>query len=110
MLKLMIMKKDRRHYDQEFKKMAVELVESGKSTTEVGKDLGIKPDLVRRWRREFKTNEKGCFSGNGIPNLTPEQREILALRKKLKDTELERDILKKAVSIFSASDSKSTSL
>jgi len=104
------MKKERRHYDSEFKKMAVELVESGKTTKIVAADLGIKPDLVRRWRREFRDSQSTCFPGNGKQILTPEQQEIIALKKQLRDAQIERDILKKAVSIFSASDRKYTNL
>jgi len=104
------MKKTRRNYDKEFKKMAVELVESGKTTTEVSNDLGIKADLVRRWRREFDTYGLGSFSGNGSRNLTDEQKEITQLKKELQEAKLERDILKKAVSIFSKSDGKSLNL
>lgn len=100
------MRRARRHYDEAFKRMAVELVETGQSPVQVAKGLGIKTDLVRRWRREFLANQSGCFPGNGIQNLTPEQRENLELKKRLKDVELERDILKKAVSIFSKSDGK----
>ena len=101
------MNKERRYYDKEFKRMAIELVESGKSTTEVANDLGIKPDLVRRWRREYERYQSGSFSGKGNMNLSPEQKEILELKKALRESNLERDILKKAVSIFSKSDGKS---
>ena len=100
------MKKERRHYDREFKKMTVELVESGKTTKEVAEDLGITQDLARRWRREFQVNQSGCFSGNGNANLTPEQKEIAQLKRELREANIERDILKKAVSIFSKSDGK----
>ncbi len=104
------MNKERRHYDREFKRMAVDLIESGKSTKEVATDLDIAPDLVRRWKREYSLNQTGCFSGNGNPNLTPEQKEIIQLKKELRDSRIEAEILKKAVSIFSKSDGKSLSL
>ena len=42
-----------------------------------------------------------AFPGKGIEALSPEQKQIKELTKKLKDTEMERDILKKAVGIFS---------
>ncbi|WMJ71918.1 transposase [Cytophagaceae bacterium ABcell3] len=101
-------KRERRSYDHEFKTMAVELHLSGKTSTAVGKELGIGPDLVRRWSREMKTNGAASFPGNGKQNLSEEQKEIHALRKALKESELEREILKKAVSIFSRGDSKYT--
>ena len=86
--------------------MAVNLVCSGKSTSEVGLELGIRSELVRRWRREFKEYQAGSFSGHGNANLTDEQKEIIKLRKELKNAEQERDILKKAVGIFSKNDGR----
>jgi transposase len=100
------MKKERRYFDKEFKLMAVNLVLSGKPVNEVAQDLGIRSELVRRWRREYEQYQEGSFSGHGNANLTEEQKEIVRLRKALKDTEEERDILKKAVSIFSRGDGK----
>ena len=98
--------KTTRNFDKEFKLMTVELCNSGKSSNEVSKELGIRPDLVRRWRREFDTKRSGSFTGHGNPGLTPEQREISSLKRQLQEAELERDILKKAVSIFSKSGGK----
>jgi transposase-like protein len=44
------MRNGRNYYDKEFKMMAVELFNSGKSSTEIGKDLGISHDTARKWR------------------------------------------------------------
>ena len=62
--------------------------------------------MVRRWSREFKNSAESSFAGNGKPVMTAEQREIAQLKKALKEAETERDILKKAVGIFSKSDNK----
>ena len=86
--------------------MAVNLVYTGKSSNEVAKDLGIRPELIRRWRREYEQYNKGSFSGHGNANLTPEQKEIARLKRDLRDAQEERDILKKAVRIFSKGDGK----
>jgi transposase len=96
----------RRSFDKEFKKMVVELHKSGKSSNEIGSELGIPGDMVRRWSREYESHADQSFAGNGKPILSPEQREIAELKKALKDAQIERDILKKAVSIFSKSDNK----
>ena len=40
------MKRERRHYDKEFKLMAINLCDSGKATKEVAEELGIWPDLI----------------------------------------------------------------
>ncbi|ERM80125.1 hypothetical protein P872_09015 [Rhodonellum psychrophilum GCM71 = DSM 17998] len=99
-------KRERRKFDKAFKTMAVELQLSGKTSTEIGSELGIGPDLVRRWTREFKSDGVKSFPGNGNMNHSSEQKEILALKKALKESEIEREILKKAVGIFSRGDSK----
>lgn len=100
------MKRQRRHFDKEFKLMAVELCHSGKAPKEVAEELGIRAELVRRWRREYKQYQEGSFSGHGVANMTAEQKEITRLKKELKEAQIERDILKKAVSIFSKSDGR----
>jgi transposase len=101
--------RDRRHFDKEFKLMAVELVLSGKASREVASDLGITMGLVSRWKREYQRTKGNSFSGNGNPNLTAQEKEMADLKKALREAEMERDILKKAVSIFSKSDGRSTS-
>ena len=90
--------------------MAVELHLNGRSSTLIGSELGIGPDLVRRWTREFKSDGARGFPGNAKQNLKLEQKEILTLKKALKESEIEREILKKAVSIFSRGDSGHTGL
>ena len=100
------MKRERRHFDKEFKLMAVNLCLTGKSTREVAEELGIRAELVRRWKREYEQFDSGSFSGHGTANMSPEQKEIARLKKELKDAQIERDILKKAISIFSKGDNK----
>lgn len=103
------MKKERRKFDKEFKLMTVELCLSGKPTSEVAEELGLRPELVSRWKREYQQKKDGSFSGHGKPSLTAEQAEIARLKKELRETQIERDILKKAVSIFSKNDGRSMS-
>lgn len=102
------MKRERRSFDKEFKEMAVKLCLTGKSTKQVADELGIRTELVSRWRREYLQYKEGSFSGHGNQNMTSEQKEIARLKKELNDAKLERDILKKAISIFSKGDSKYT--
>jgi transposase len=100
------MKKQRRQFDKEFKLMAVELCRSGKSTCKVAEELGLRPELVNRWKREYEQRKAGSFSGNGKQVQTELEAENARLKKQLKDSELENAILKKAVSIFSRNDGK----
>jgi len=104
------MKTTRQTFDDEFKLMTIALCDTGKSVNEVSKELDIRSELVRRWKREFGRSGSGSFSGHGNANLTSEQREIATLKKQLREAELEKDILKKAVSIFSKSDGKYSGL
>lgn len=86
--------------------MTVNLCLTGKTAREVAEDLGIKVDLVRRWKREYNQYEEGSFSGHGNANLTDDQKEMARLKKELKEVQVEREILKKAISIFSKGDNK----
>lgn len=58
--------------------------------------------MLQRWNREYESFLHTSFPDNGKKMLSEEQREILSLKKQLKDVEIERDILKKAVSIASS--------
>lgn len=98
--------KKRRKYDREFKQMAVELSKYRDDIRALAKELEIRPDLLYRWRREALESQESSFPGQGNPKQTAEEKEIARLKKELRETQLERDILKKAVSIFSKSDGK----
>ncbi len=98
------MTKARKKYDRAFKERAVQLSKERKNLSELARELGIKPVQLYRWRKEQEEFGAGSFPGNGNVKQTPEQERIRALEKKLKDAELERDILKKAIGIFSKSD------
>lgn len=102
------MKEIRKNYSREFKQKAVELSNVRGNVQEISRELGISADLIYRWRREMGAYPSLAFGGNGKKQLTEEQKELALLRKKLADVEMERDILKKAVSIFSVSDRKYT--
>lgn len=104
------MNNTRREYDKEFKQLAVDLCNTGKTSKEVAEELGIRSDMINRWKREYNKYNNGSFSGHGKANLTDEQKEILELKKALKESQLEGEILKKAVSIFSKNDSKYSGL
>jgi transposase-like protein len=92
----------RRKYDPDFKRNAVLLTEeSGRTVSEVAENLGIAKDLLYRWRRENQSREELAFPGYGREALSPQEQRVRELEKELKDTKMERDILKKAMGIFS---------
>ena len=92
--------KDRRQFSQEFKRNAVSMVmEKGIPVKKVARDLDIHPNLLHQWRRQFEVEGDGAFVSKG--NLKPEEAEVRRLRKELEDVKEERDILKKALGVFS---------
>jgi transposase len=91
----------KRHFDIEFKTMIVELLQSGKTAKEVSLEYSIQDSTIRRWKREYES-KSGDLSKKR--ELSAEELELKQLKKELQETKLERDILKKVVSIFSKSD------
>jgi transposase len=94
------MKKPRKQYTREFKMEAVQLLEtSGKSASELERELGLGKGNLWRWKKKLAADGEQAFPGHG--RLTPEQEEIRRLKRELEITRQQRDILKKAVAIFS---------
>ena len=91
-----------RKFDDSFKIMAVDLSVVKGSVANVAKELDIDPSILSKWRRDPRYNGNKVLPDN--PKISPEEQELRILRKKLRDTELERDILKKAIAIFSRGD------
>ena len=92
----------KRVHSIDFKVMIVELSQSGRSTKELSEEYDLNASMISRWCREYKS-KSGDLSKK--KELSSEEKELRALRKELKNVQLERDILKKAVNIFSKSDS-----
>jgi len=95
------MERQRRVYSLEFKLKAVELSNERGSLVSVANELNVSTDNIKRWKTEFN---KGKLTNKSFPIKSPEEQELIRLRKELADIKLERDILKKAVGIFSKSD------
>ena len=98
--------KKRRTFDREFKQMVIELSNNREDYIALAAELDIRADLIYRWRREANKHLEASFPGQGNKIQTEDQKEITRLKKALRDAQMERDILKKAVSIFSRSDGK----
>ena len=97
------MKTIRKIYDAAFKTKAVELSNERSNMTELARELGIRIAMLYKWRKDYEKFGSGSFPGKGTLKQTLEQKIISDLEAKLKDAELERDILKKAIGIFSKS-------
>ena len=85
------MRRKAKHYTIEFKQKAVELSYAKGSVAQVCYDLDIVPAVLCRWLKE-QNYGKNSFSDRGNPKMTDEQKEIVRLKKQLKEAELERDI------------------
>ena len=94
------MTKARRAYNREFKEAAVRLVvEGGRTGHEVALELGIPPSSLNRWRKQLVSDGPEAFPGKGRMKASDE--EVRRLERELRRVREERDILKKAVAIFS---------
>jgi transposase len=93
--------RNKRKYDSEFKQEAVRLVtEEGLGIREVERNLGITHGVLKDWVQKHHDQQGGALSGQNSP-LSPEV-ELKQLRKENERLQRERDILKKAVAIFSS--------
>ncbi len=91
--------KPRREFTPEFKREAVNLVESGgKGVTQIAKDLGISDSVLYSWQKQQAQKGEQAFPGKG--HLSPQEEELRRLRQEVEHLRQERDILKKAVAIF----------
>ena len=84
-----IVKTRHRKYDAQFKEEALKQIENGQSVSSVAQALGISEALLYQWRKR------------GTPPQPGNSSEVEVLRKQVKQLETERDILKKALTIFS---------
>lgn len=85
-----------RQYDEEYKAQAVGLIHSsGKTIRQVAAELGMPAKTLSRWKQR-QNKEPACFQ-----KPTAQEAEVIYLKRQLKDVELEKDILKKALAICS---------
>ena len=91
----------RRLYSKEFKVDAVELLlRSNTTIKETAASLGISADILGRWKKEYVASKAASFPGKGHLK-TPGEEQLRKLERELRRVTEERDILKKAVAVFS---------
>lgn len=94
------MQKGQKTYTPEFKREAVRLAQtSGKSITQVARELGISDTSIHQWRKELAEHSSEAFPSSG--HQTAIEEENRRLKRENEVLRQERDILKKAVGIFS---------
>ncbi len=92
--------KRRRRFDAQFKLDAVRLIDqSDRTISDIAQDLGVRPELLYRWKRELEKDPQQAFPGKG--RLKPDQERLRQLEQELARVKQERDILKKALAYFS---------
>ena len=95
-------RRSRRKYTQDFKDDAVRLILEGTPIKEVAEKLGVERSSLGRWRDQYLERLESAGAGGDLAMSPKEMHaEIARLRKQLKSSELQREILKKAVAIFS---------
>ena len=100
---------DRKMYTREYKLEVLELARtSGKINAVLERELGLYQGQIGAWQRAFAREGQQAFPGSG--HLTDNDAELQRLRREVETLRQERDILKKAVAIFSAPPSRSCSL
>ena len=85
-----------RHYDEAFKRQIVQLYESGKPSREIRAEYDIARSTPRRWVQGIRNSG----STRAADNRTPEQNELIELRRRNRQLEMEVDVLKQAALIF----------
>jgi len=89
-----------RKYDLEFKLEAIQMAaEAGVTNGDVERRLGIGQGVLSRWKRQLKDDGAQAFPGKG--HLKAEDEQMRRLKHENERLRRERDILKKAVAIFS---------
>ena len=88
-------KEQRRKYDTEFKQQVLQMISNGRPVREVAESLGIGENLIYRWRSHQES--KGTEGTENVAAASDQQ----ALLRRIRELETERDILKKALAIFS---------
>lgn len=83
----------KKKYDADFKRNSVQKVLDGQSVASVSRELGVGESLIHKWKRTFLQNGNATQSGS-------ELSEIVALKKRNRELEMEVEILKKATLIF----------
>ena len=92
-----------RKYDDEFKRQAVKKVIDGQSVVSVAQELGVNESLIHKWKRAALDNGNGVHSGI-------ELKETQELKKRIRELEMENEILSGSLRESSAEEAGSVSV
>lgn len=97
-------KTERKTFTKEFKLDVIQQSYHRENMRELATELGIRPELIYKWRSRYQGNPAQSFPGRGVEALSPEEQKMRALKKENAELRMERDILKKAIGIFGKND------
>ena len=80
-----------RKYDDEYKREAIKKIHDGQSVASVARELGVAESLLHKWKQHVMASSSTA------------EHEVLALKKRIRELEMEREILRKAALIFGRS-------
>jgi transposase len=86
-------------FDREFKVEIAKQVASGKrSARSMARELGVHENTIRKWVQQYTDDPDNAFPGSG--NLKPGEEELRRAQRRIRELELENEILKKAAAYF----------
>lgn len=98
----------RKRFDESYRREVVELSYRRDSIQSLSKELGISPDLIYRWRRELISKVPLQWASNEPISREELELENRRLKRAIQEIEEDKEILKKAIDIFSLRNRKSS--
>lgn len=91
---------ERRTFTRAYKLDVIQQSYHRENIRELADELGLRVQLIYKWRAAYANQGQPSFPGRGVEALTPEEQKLRALQKENAELRMERDILKKAIGIF----------
>ena len=89
-------------YPAEFRERMVELARAGRGLKQLSREFGVSANAIRMWMQRAAGNAPLAMprAGEQTPLSSAERQELVELRRRLKQVQMERDILAKATAWF----------
>jgi transposase len=86
-------------YSREYKIEAVQMLKAGKNAVQVSRELGVSDVSLLHWKKQLEAEPEHAFPGKG--NMLPQDAELRRLKRENEKLRMEKEILKKAIAMFS---------
>jgi transposase len=89
-------------YAAEFREQIVELARAGRGLKQLSREFGVSANAIRNWvhRAEGEPARVAVRGGDAVALSAAERQELIELRRRLRQVQMERDILAKATAWF----------